>query len=73
MIVSEKVGFSVEFKDEHDTVVCYPDMESLMDWWHGTTHGLFKPELIDADALKSLKETYKSEKLGKTGTLIMSK
>ena len=70
---AKKVGLSVELRDEFNVVSSFPDMESLMDWWHGTTHGVFKPELIDADALKNLKETHKSESHGKIGTLIMKK
>ena len=70
---AKEVGFSVDLQEEGEAVVSFPDMESLMDWWHGTTHGLFKPELIDADALKNLKETYQSKLGGNKGTLIMTK
>ena len=58
---AKNVGFTVDVQREEDVVTTFPDIEILMDWWHGTTHGLFKPELIDADALKSLEETHKSE------------
>ena len=68
---AKKVDFLFIFKmTELDNCTAFPDMESLMDWWHGTTHHwLFKPELNDADALKNLK----SERHGKIGTLVMKK
>ena len=70
---AKEVGFSVDLQEEMEAVVSFPDMESLMDWWHGTSQGVFKPELSDADALKELKETYKSEFRGNKGTLITTK
>ena len=70
---AKNVGFSVYIQDEQDNCTAFPDMESLMDWWHSTTHGLFKPDLIDADALKNLKETHKSERHGKIETLVMKR
>ena len=70
---AKEVGFSVDIKDEVETLVSFPDMESLMDWWRGTTHGLFKTELVDGDTLKNFKETYTCEFMIKTGTMVMTK
>jgi len=36
----------------------FPNFDSLLDWWHGTTHGAFKPALIDSDTIQQFKTIY---------------
>ena len=33
---AKEVGFSFDLQEEVEAVVSFPDMESLMDWCHGT-------------------------------------
>ena len=70
---AKKYGFCVDVQDDIQESVSFPDMESLMDWWYGTTEGLFKPELVDEYTLKTLKETYKCELRGNLGIMVMTK
>ena len=56
--LSLKCGFSIESKAESEIVYDFPNFDSLLDWWHGTTHGVFKPALIDSDTMQRFKMLY---------------
>ena len=56
--LSLKCGFSIDFKAESKIVYSFPSFDSLLDWWHGTTHGAFKPALIDSDTMQRFKTIY---------------
>jgi len=56
--LSLNCGFLIEFKAKSEIVYDFPNFDSLLDWWHGTTHGAFKPALIDSDTMQRFKTIY---------------
>ena len=57
-------GFSVDYMAESEIVYAFPDINATLDWWHGTTHGFFKPELIDQHRLQEFEMLYTNSQTG---------
>ena len=57
--ISLKCQFSIEYKAELETAYDFPSFDALLDWWHGTTHGVFKPALISNGDMRRFKMLYR--------------
>ena len=57
-------GFSVDYVAESEIVYAFPDINATLDWWHGTTHGFFKPELIDQHRQQQFEMLYTNSQTG---------
>ena len=51
-------GFTLKIKIETPSVVKFKNVEEMLDWWYGTTYGVFNPTLVDKDRLEQFKKPF---------------
>ena len=70
-------GFSLQFKYKTTSIVKFQNVKEMLDWWYGTTHGVFNAIMIDPATLEEFKRSFEDKALevdiGVVATLIFLK
>ena len=70
-------GFSLQYKYKTTSIVKFQNVQEMLDWWYGTTHGVFNAIMIDQATLEKFKRSFEDKALevdiGLVATLIFLK